>query len=628
MYSYDPNYFQTYVPHIGDNEQLRSPQQIAYARVHEHFVLHQKKTHALVTLPTGVGKTGLMGLLPYGICNGRTLIITPQLVIKDSVAESLDPDYPGNFWLKYGVFERVDELPVLIEYDRDTKDEILTLSNIAVVNIQKMQARLANSLINRVSPDFFDMIIVDEAHHSTADTWLDVLHYFSHAKVIKLTGTPYRSDGKPLIGELVYNYRLSAAMANGYVKSLRNFVYIPEKLMLTMDDDDSREYTLDEIESLGLRDREWISRTVAYSIDCSRSVVEKSIELLEDKKLHSNGLPLKIIAVACSIKHAMMIKILYEELGYKATVVHSELAKEDKRKALSDVENHRVEIVINVAMLGEGYDHKYLAVGAIFRPFRNQLPYEQFIGRILRVIPPEENPTSSDNIGEVVSHKELDLEDLWGYYKREIEEADIIKSLDDLELGDDGVTVEGKGHKHDTSFGEAKEVGVGSVTVDAYLNTELIKRRQAEESIELGKIAELQRILGVSAEEARKFLQQSQAKSLLKRPDIYLRMKKGTIDNRIKQDIVPRMLAEYEIPKDSRSLAQCTRFFGKQYGWISQKTTNDNAAMLAIYITNVLNDIIGAKRARWTISDWDLAEKKLDEIEEYVSRVLEDFANS
>lgn len=240
-----------------------------------------------------------MALLPYGICEGRVLIITPQLVIKDNVIGSLDPNYPNNFWLSQNVFTHFNELPCLIEFEgRETKDEWLYMSNVVVVNIQKMQSRLTSSLINRVPPDFFDMIIIDEAHHSTANTWLETLQYFSRAKVIKLTGTPWRSDKEKIKGEIVFEYKLSEAMAQGYVKSLENFTYVPDKLYLTLDGDDSKLFSVEQILEMGLRDEDWVSRTVAFSTACSEKVVLESIRKLNAKK-ESSTVPHKIIAVAC-----------------------------------------------------------------------------------------------------------------------------------------------------------------------------------------------------------------------------------------------------------------------------------------------------------------------------------------
>ena len=114
---YNEHYFEMANPCIYDNNQLREPQIQGYYKVYEHFIVRNKKrTHAIVVLPTGVGKTGLMGLLPFHICEGRALIITPQLTIKDAVVDSLDPENPESFWYKRKIFNRVHETPTLVEF--------------------------------------------------------------------------------------------------------------------------------------------------------------------------------------------------------------------------------------------------------------------------------------------------------------------------------------------------------------------------------------------------------------------------------------------------------------------------------------------------------------------------------
>ena len=75
-------------PNIINNAELREPQVEAYIEVHRHFEITKKKSNALVVLPTGVGKTGLMGILPYFISRGRVLIVTPQVSIKDTVIDN------------------------------------------------------------------------------------------------------------------------------------------------------------------------------------------------------------------------------------------------------------------------------------------------------------------------------------------------------------------------------------------------------------------------------------------------------------------------------------------------------------------------------------------------------------
>ena len=207
---YNEHYFETSNPHIYNNSQLREPQIQGYYKVYEHFVVRNKKgTHAIVVLPTGVGKTGLMGLLPFHICEGRALIITPQLTIKETVVDSLDPENPESFWYKRKIFGKISEMPTLVEYEKGIKREILDAANIVVLNIHKLQSRLSSSPLNYLPKNYFDMIIIDEAHHSTASTWVETTNHFDKAKVVKLTGTPVRTDRIELAGELVYKYKLS-----------------------------------------------------------------------------------------------------------------------------------------------------------------------------------------------------------------------------------------------------------------------------------------------------------------------------------------------------------------------------------------------------------------------------------
>ena len=143
MTEYDSKYFLKVNPFISDNDELREPQKIAFECTYEHFITNKSDEHAIIILPTGCGKTGLIGLLPYGIANGRVLVITPQLVIKDGIIDSLDPEEPRNFWIERNVFSSADELPVLIEYEgKKTTVEVLETANFTIVIIQKLQERL------------------------------------------------------------------------------------------------------------------------------------------------------------------------------------------------------------------------------------------------------------------------------------------------------------------------------------------------------------------------------------------------------------------------------------------------------------------------------------------------------
>lgn len=626
---YNEHYFETANPHIYNNRQLREPQIQGYYKIYEHFVVRNKKeTHAIVVLPTGVGKTGLMGLLPFHICEGRALIITPQLTIKDAVVDSLDPENPESFWYKRKIFDKISETPTLVEYEKGIKREILDTANIVVLNIHKLQARLNSSPLNYLPKDYFDMIIIDEAHHSTANTWVETINHFDKAKIVKLTGTPIRTDGIELAGELVYKYKLSQAMAKGYVKSLRNFEYIPEQLLLTLDKDDTRTYTVEQLLELGLRDEDWIRRSVAYSRECSESVVKESIKLLEQKRRDGSKVPHKIIAVACSIDHAEQIKQIYVENGYRAEVIHSRQAPEKQMEIKQNIENHRLDVIVHVAMLGEGYDHPYLSIAAIFRPFRNELPYEQFIGRVLRVIPENEVEKAEDNIADVVSHRNLQLTSLWEKYKIELQESEVIKHLQDKNLlvdKEDAKKEMLEGGAEIIPLGAVKERGQGALVEDIYLDTELLKKQREEEQRQKESIDKLQELLHIDYEQALSIYNQTRTQdtAAFKRPDLYFANRKKNLDDQIREILVPQLITRFHINQLAKDLENCRLFTGK-YSWIKSRIS-DNGGMLAAYFNAYLKNEIGKKREEWNVSDYDIAFSKLSVAEEFVEKVLAEY---
>lgn len=627
--SYNPSIFMNSNPNIVDNKELREPQTDAYMHAFEHFVLKKETSHAIIVLPTGVGKTGLMGLLPYFISNGRVLIITPRVAIKDSVVNSLDPDRADNFWIKRKVFKSASELPSVVEYSSELTQEILNLSNIVILNIHKLQKRYEKSPINKLPKNFFDMIIIDEAHHSTAKSWVDTVQHFDSAKVIKLTGTPFRTDKQELVGKLIYNYSLGKAMAEGYIKSLENINYVPDELMLTIDGEDDKYYTVEQLYELGIRDEDWVARSVAYSKECSEKVVEKSIMLLNDKLKNSPNIPHKIIGVACSIHHAEQIKTLYELKGLPTTIIHSDLDDIKKQKAYNDIKNNKVKVVINVAMLGEGYDHVYLSVAAIFRPFRAELPYIQFIGRILRAIPEDEVQSTSDNIGQIISHKHLGMDNLWEKYKHEIEESEIIKFLKEQDVFDDYTddgenTTEGIKHLEKDILGQTKEVGDGKLVHNEYVTTELMAKYKQETEEFKNRVKEIQAILNCSEEQAEQIVRTTESgNNAIKRPDLYFKQTRKDIDNRIRFEFVPELISKYKIDKSGNELSALP-IFQRKFSWIV-KSGKNNAAMLALYFNAYLKNELGSSRETWSIDDYKLANNKLDELFEYVDTIIGDF---
>jgi hypothetical protein len=68
-----------------------------------------------------------------------------------------------------------------------------------------------------------------------------------------------------------------------------------------------------------------------------------------------------------------------------------------------------LDCIVQVQILGEGFDHPQLSVAAVFRPFRSLSPYVQFVGRVMRVVV-QNDPRHPDNYGYIVTHVGLNLD--------------------------------------------------------------------------------------------------------------------------------------------------------------------------------------------------------------------------
>lgn len=101
---------------------------------------------------------------------------------------------------------------------------------------------------------------------------------------------------------------------------------------------------------------------------------------------------------------------MYEARGFKADLIYSEMDEEKKVEVKRRLTSGELDCIIQVQMLGEGFDHPKLSVAAIFRPFRTLAPYIQFVGRILRVIV-QNSPGHPDNYGHVVTHAGMNLDE-------------------------------------------------------------------------------------------------------------------------------------------------------------------------------------------------------------------------
>jgi len=142
---------------------------------------------------------------------------------------------------------------------------------------------------------------------------------------------------------------------------------------------------------------------------CNEDIVTASLDRLE--QLRQTGTRHQIVAVATQIDHARAIRSLYAERGYEAETIHSKMAPEDRAEVIRKLKAGPIHVIVQLQMLGEGFDHPQLSVAAIFRPFRILAPYLQFVGRAVRVVV-QNDPRHPDNYGYIVTHAGMNLDTL------------------------------------------------------------------------------------------------------------------------------------------------------------------------------------------------------------------------
>ena len=388
---------------VWQNQSLRVPQMEGYFAIREHF--NSSDGPCYVQLPVGCGKTGLMGISPFGIAKGRVLIIAPNLTIRENIRRELNVGDPNCFYSKRGVFVPQDG-PYLSELKTGANIHDCDAAHIVVANIQQFSGA-QNRWYEALPVDYFDMILVDEGHHNVAETWTRLFAFFDKAKVISFTATPMRADGQVVSGTRVYRFGYARSMIMGFISQIDALFVRPEEITFTAERE-TRTLRISEI--MKMREKDWFSRGVALSEECNRSVVNASVQQLHHvRKL---GSPRQIIAVACSIRHAVQVAALYMEQSLRVEVLHSQLKAEERDRIEATLRSGLTDVVVQVNILGEGYDLPTLSVAAVFRPYRSLSPYVQFVGRILRLAQPD-TPYSPANHVYLVSHVGLNDERWW-----------------------------------------------------------------------------------------------------------------------------------------------------------------------------------------------------------------------
>lgn len=402
---------------IENNQSLRAPQREGWLSIRDYYQnsIGSSRFVGLV-LPVGCGKSGLISITPYAVQARRALVIAPGTRIRDQLGADMKSSSPTNFYERCAVLPGSAEFPetVVVASGTVNHDDIQN-ADIVVSNIQQIAGE-ENRWLDEFESDFFDLILVDEGHHNTASSWRQVFDRFPEARVVNFSATPTRSDGRLMEGEVIYSFPVIRAIQSGYVKRLSAKMLRPSELTyIDRSTDEERTIGLQEVIDLGQQDAEF-RRGIVMSEHTLASIVDCSIGELRRLREETGEQRLKIIASALNIDHCIQVTEAFRARGLRSAFVHSREGIDANQRVFQQLENHELDVIVQARMLGEGFDHKFLAVAMVGSIFANLSPFVQFVGRIMRVV--EQNaPDNPVNRGVVVFHAGANVAQRWNDFR-------------------------------------------------------------------------------------------------------------------------------------------------------------------------------------------------------------------
>lgn len=335
----------------GTTPGLRLPQWGALHAIGAHF--SAKTEPAIVTMPTGAGKTAVLMATGFLLRAVRVLVITPSRIVREQITEEFKL---LRVLKKLGAVEPGLATPSVHAIESTVQqDEWGGLSQFHVI------VALPNSISPGVDgvwgppADFFDLVLVDEAHHGPAPIWSALLERVSRAKIVQFTATPFRRDRREIAGRLIYSYPLRDAYREGVFGQLVYQAVVP-------------------------RPGEGADEAIADAA---------TAQLATDRQ---RGLDHRLMIRTGSTVRARELLALYRQrCDLKINLITGDHTLAHLRKTIELLRAGELDGIVCVDMLGEGFDLPILKVAALHSPHKSLAITLQFIGRFAR--------TTAQNLG-------------------------------------------------------------------------------------------------------------------------------------------------------------------------------------------------------------------------------------
>lgn len=332
---------------LQQGDGFRLPQIGAIHAIAAHWTVSNEC--GTVVMPTGTGKTEVMiSAALYGGCT-RVLVLVPSNSLRSQTVEKFSR---LGCLAQIGVVAFGTKLPRIAvighRINNDAEASQLIEGSNVIVATPRVLSENSSEVLSILSSKCTHLFI-DEAHHVPARTWKAIKDVFKEKPILQFTATPFRRDGEPIEGKVLYNYPLGLAQKNEYFKKI-NLIKIDE---------------FDESKA-------------------DSKLAKAAIKRL--KQDITSGLDHRMMVRAKSIKRARALLALYQKIAgdLNPRMVYSDMSQKEKDAVIEALRSRRSHVVVCVDMLGEGFDLPQLKIAAIHDIHKSLAVTLQFIGRFTR----------------------------------------------------------------------------------------------------------------------------------------------------------------------------------------------------------------------------------------------------
>lgn len=327
--------------------------------------------------PTGSGKTVVSAEIMKTASErgNEVLFLAHRIELIKQTCDKL-----ATFGLEHRVYasSKDEKMIRLAQTKKYGKSKLDPFSKIAVGTVQTVSRRLG-----KIKPP--SLIIIDETHLAIANTYQMIINAFPKAKIVGLTATPARLDGRGL-GEM---YESLSVLADPQDIAEMGFL-VPMRIFSAS--------TTVNLANIKIKMGDFDKKQLAEEMEKPRLIGDavEHYRKLADKR--------PAIAFCVSIKHAEMTAQAFRDAGYKAISVSSNSTSEEREQAIDGLATGAWDVVCNCGLYIEGLDQPCISCVILLAPTKSLSRYLQSVGRGSRPSNGKKDCIVLDHAGNVLQH--------------------------------------------------------------------------------------------------------------------------------------------------------------------------------------------------------------------------------